>query len=263
MNLYTIYLDQPLKLKRAIDVVQPQGEVQSTVLFYVHGGGWSAGSRDVFHHHLEHFSNQGYLCASVGYRLAPTAKWRDQITDVMEGYDRFIRLLEEEKVVYKKVIVLGSSAGAHLVSLLALMRPEQVEAEVKLSGAWRTPDACVSINGPGTLVEWPDMDSAIRESIEKVIGARYEEKSAEFLKASPDFYVCEGCPNFLFFIVEKEKYFPHHLVYALSNKIRELGSESEVVFCEEAEHGFFYGISNPLQLKALKRLEAYIQKQSS
>lgn len=263
MNLSTVYLDQPLQLKRALDVAQPEGDVKSTVLFYVHGGGWSAGSRDSFHHHLEHFSNLGYWSASVGYRLAPNAKWTDQLADIMEGYDRFIRMMEDKQVGFTKVIVLGSSAGAHLVSLLALMRPDQVEAQIKLSGEWRVPDACVSINGPGTLVEWPNMNETIRESVEKAIGARYEDKSDDFLKASPDYYVFEGCPNFLFFNVEKEKYFPHELVNKLSDKIREHGSESEVIFCEDAEHGFFYGISSPLQLKALKQLETYIIQQSS
>ncbi len=261
MNLCTVYLDHPLQLKRALDVAEPSGEAKSTILFYVHGGGWSAGSRDSFHHHLEHFSGQGYWCASVGYRLAPNAKWKDQLVDIMEGYDRFIRLLADKQVRYNKVIVVGSSAGAHLGSLLALMRPDQVEAEVKLTGEWRKPDACVSINGPGTLVEWPDMNETIRESIEKVIGARYEDKSGDFQKASPDYYVHNGCPNFLFFNVENEKYFPHDLVQRMSDQIREAGSESKVIFCEGADHGFFYGISNPLQLKALGQLEDYIVQQ--
>jgi acetyl esterase/lipase len=261
MKLSTVYLDKPLQLKRAIDVAKPIGEAKATVLFYVHGGGWSAGSRDAFHHHMEHFSSRGYWCASAGYRLAPTAKWNEQLTDIMEGYDRFLRLLEEQQVTVSRVIVIGSSAGAHLASLLALMQPDEVNASIRL-GDWRTPDACVSINGPGTLAEWADMNESIRESIEKVIGVKYEENSDAFLEASPDHYVREGCPNFLFFNVENEKYFPHDLVHRLSDKIREAGSKSEVIFCKGADHGFFYGISNPLQLKALGQLEAYIIQQN-
>jgi acetyl esterase/lipase len=260
MIMQTFYLDNPLLLKRAIDVAEPQGEVKSTALFYVHGGGWSMGARDSFHHHLEHFSAQGYWCASVGYRLAPAAKWKTQMTDVMEGYDRFVRLLAEYGADIKQIIVLGSSAGAHLVSLLALMHPDELEVEekIRLSGEWRVPDACVSINGPGTMERWPDMNATIRESIEKVIGTSYDESSDEFAKASPDNYVRHSCPDFLFMIVEHEKYFPHDAVYRMSEKIQQMGSKSEVVYCDGAEHGFFYGLKSPLQHKALGVLEDFV-----
>lgn len=260
MNIQTIYLDNPLLLKRAIDVASPTGAVCNTALFYVHGGGWSAGSRDQFHHHLEHFAALGYWCASVGYRLVPHVKWKEQLTDAIQGYDRFLRFLGEQGADISRIIVIGSSAGAHLASLLALMHPSQLEAEraVQLTGEWRAPDACVSINGPGTLERWADMNKSIRESIEKLVGVSYEEPSDQFTKASPNYYVRPDCPDFLFMIVEKEQYFPHEAVYRMSEQIIEQGVGSQVIYYEGAEHGFFYGLQSPLQRKALADLEQYV-----
>lgn len=262
MNIQTFYLDNPIVMKRAIDVFEPEGDPRKTALFYVHGGGWHSGARDQFHYHLEHFSKVGYWTASAGYRLVPHVQWRDQLQDVMEGYDCFLRLLEKRDARIERIVVLGSSAGAHLASLLALMSPEQLgDRLVRLTGAWRAPDACVSINGPGSMERWPDMNETIRDSIEKLVGRRYDDETAaeEFASTSPDLYVREGTPDFLFQIVEREKYFPHELVYRMSEKIVAHGSKSHVILYEGAEHGFFYSLTSPIQQKALANLERYLQ----
>src|SRR5690606_15918570 len=146
----------------------------------------------------------------------------------------------------------------HLASLLALMRPEQLGREVRLSGPWRKPDACLSVNGPGTLEPWPDMNADIRNSIEKVMGASCEEPTEAFAKASPIRYVTADSPEFLFFVVEHEKYFPHEYVREMSDKIVQLGGKSEVVFFEDTNHGFFYGLKNEKQQKALALMERFV-----
>ncbi|WP_127588242.1 alpha/beta hydrolase [Paenibacillus koleovorans] len=266
MQLEMIYLDRPLMIKRAVDIAIPQadaeGRKQTTALLYVHGGGWNLGAREQFHHHLEHFSLRGYWAGSVGYRLAPGAKWQEQLKDVMEGYGRFLQRIDEAGDHVDRVIVIGSSAGAHLASLLALMEPWQLDVPVVLAegqARWRKPDACVSINGPGSMERWDDMNELIRESIERVAGVGYDDETDVFAKMSPDRYVRAGCPDFLFLIVEREKYFPHPLVYRMSDSIRAAGSRSEVVYFEDADHGFFYGISSPLQQKALAVLEKFVE----
>ncbi|TMV46471.1 alpha/beta hydrolase [Paenibacillus mesophilus] len=260
MDLVTYYLDRPIVLKRAVDIARPAGAAKDTALFYVHGGGWHAGARDAFHHHLEHYSAQGYWCASAGYRLAPQAKWNVQLADVMESYDLFVHQLAEQGADIRRIVVIGSSAGAHLASLLALMEPEEVGVPVRLSGEWRKPDGCVSINGPATLEEWPDMDAAIRVDIEKVIGVPYGEPTDQFAKASPDRYVKPSGPSFLFFVVEHEKFFPHEYIYRMSDSIKSAGCSSEVVYCDDAQHGFFYGVAGPLQKKAMVKLEEFLSR---
>lgn len=260
MELFTVYLDQPLRLRRAVDIARPAEPAGGTALFYVHGGGWQAGNRDLFHPHLEYFSGKGCWCASAGYRLAPGANWQEQLADVMESYDRFLQEIERSGGSVQKIVVLGSSAGAHLASLLAQMNPEEVGIPVRLGGKWRRPDGCVSINGPGTMVEWPDMHAGIRANIEAVIGQAYGDSDEAFAKASPDRYVREGGPAFLFFVVEKEHFFPHEYVHRMSEQIRAAGGQSEVVFMEQTEHGFFYGVGGGRQRQALVHVEAFLER---
>ncbi|MCU6708899.1 alpha/beta hydrolase [Paenibacillus sp. J5C_2022] len=264
MELTTLYVDEPLVLKRAVDIAKPSGAAKSTALFYVHGGGWNGGSRDQFHSHLAYFSSRGYWCGSAGYRLAPAADWKQQLSDASEAYMAFLHDLECQGQPVQRVIVLGSSAGAHLASLLAMMPPDRLPVQrTDRHAVWRQPDACVSINGPGTLEEWPDMNERIRDCIEQAVGCSYadSDRGEAFAEASPIAYVGQGCPSFLFLLAEHEQYFPHAHVYAMSESIRRHGGAAETVLIEGAEHGFFYGLTSPEQRQALRVLEAWLERQ--
>lgn len=260
MELYTKYYDENLVLKRAVDIALPKRLSRRTALFYVHGGGWSAGARDIFHEHLQYFSRRGYVCASAGYRLAPSVRLAEQMKDVIAGYDTFIADIRARELPVDRIVVLGSSAGAHLVSLLALTGPDQWNGGAGLRGPWLKPAACVSINGPGTMEQWDDMNADIRKSIEEVIGAAYGEETEAFRKASPMTYVDENAPDFLFLIVGKEEYFPHAYVYEMSGKLQKHGKHADVVLFPEAEHGFFYGVDSEHQQEALKVLEPFLER---
>jgi len=263
MELTTLYLDQPIVLKRAVDIAAPYGTAGSTALFYIHGGGWSAGSRDLFHYHLEHFSSRGYWCASAGYRLAPEVNWKQQLSDVTGAYLAFLSHLERRQETVHNMIVLGSSAGAHLASLLALVSPETLDIAQKDRHLWRKPNACVSINGPATLEEWPDMNADIRGSIEQTIGYPYDasDRTKMFAQASPINHVGRHCPPFLFLLAEREYFFPHAHIHNMCENIRRYGGEAEAVLIEGTEHGFFYHLKSSEQQQALRLLEAWCDRQ--
>ena len=269
MILYTRYYDKEVILKRAIDIALPETVNFHTALYYVHGGGWAAGSRDLFHTHLQYFSRKGYLCASAGYRLTPTVQLPDQIGDVFTGYEMFLSFIREQELDIQNLVVLGSSAGAHLASLLALTHPDdwienrelrQRSQPENRQTQWRQPVACVPFNGPGTLEQWDDMNPVIKNDIERLIGAKYEEETVPFRNASPLAHVHAGAPDFLFLIVGKEDCFPHASIYEMDAKLKQAGNHSKVILFPEAEHGFFYDVKTEHQQQALAVLEPFIQR---
>ncbi|MFD0960472.1 alpha/beta hydrolase [Paenibacillus chungangensis] len=146
MKLLTLYYDEPIVLKRAVDIALPDQLQQDTALFYIHGGGWGGGARDIFHYQLEYFSQQGFLCASAGYRLAPAAKMNEQLTDASAGYQRFWQYIHEQELPIRQVIVIGSSAGAHLAALLCLRQdlPHNMPQLHRSAAAQHTPPSSVS-----------------------------------------------------------------------------------------------------------------------
>ena len=261
MEIFTHFYEQEEVARRAIDIALPGELAHKTALFYIHGGGWSAGEREAFHTHLQYFAMKGYACATAGYRLAPTVQLADQMGDIVVGYRLFVNYLRDQYGnEIERIIVLGSSAGAHLASLLAMTKPDEWVIEPDLRRNWQYPAACVSINGPGTLEEWKDMNEEIKVSIEQVIGARYGENEQLFRQASPLARVHPDVPDFLFLIVGKEEYFPHSYIYELEKEIKQHGSYAETVLFPEAEHGFFYGVTSKQQQEALSILEAFLAR---
>ncbi|GAA3412282.1 alpha/beta hydrolase [Paenibacillus hodogayensis] len=257
MELVTRYYDTDIVLKRAVDIARPETIDRRTALFYIHGGGWHAGARDSFHSHLQHFSRKGYVCASAGYRLSPGAKMADQMRDLVAGYETFLAYIRETGLNIDHVVVLGSSAGAHLASLLALTSPSEWTGGTNPQN-WLKPSACVSINGPGTLEQWEPMHEGIKQDIELAAGTVYGQNPSLFRQLSPIARVDANASDFLFLIVGKEQFFPHSFIYEMSDKLKGYGKRSEVRLFPDAEHGFFYGVNNPQQREALTVLEPFL-----
>jgi acetyl esterase/lipase len=105
------------------------------MVVYVHGGGWTRGDRTTeAETRIAPMVAQGIIVVSVDYRLAPGAVFPAQLDDV-EAAVRWLRANGPELGLRtERLGVWGASAGAYLVSRLALTRPELVQAVVHWFG---------------------------------------------------------------------------------------------------------------------------------
>lgn len=96
------------------------------VVVWVHGGGWSGGSKDRCP--AAYLAAEGFAVASINYRLSQEARWPAQIDDCREA----IRWLRQEAKSRgfdaAQVGVWGGSAGGHLVALLGTLDAPSAEA---------------------------------------------------------------------------------------------------------------------------------------
>jgi arylformamidase len=90
------------------------------LLLFVHGGGWRMGSVDnaTGKAKVEHYTKQGYAFVSIDYRLVPAARVEDQATDVASALSWIVGHAGELKVDPRRIVLMGHSAGAHLVALV-------------------------------------------------------------------------------------------------------------------------------------------------
>ncbi len=88
------------------------------LVIWIHGGGWSGGSRTPMPTMVSNLCSRGYAVASLDYRLSGTAIWPAQIQDCKGA----IRWLRAHAATYNldpnRFGVWGSSAGGHLVAHL-------------------------------------------------------------------------------------------------------------------------------------------------
>lgn len=111
-----------------MDVYLPTRAAAAPVIFMVHGGAWRSGdkgARAVVENKVARWVSKGYLLISTNYRLLPEAAPLEQALDVA----RALVEAQEKAALWGgdpgKFILMGHSAGAHLVALLAAS-PEKV-----------------------------------------------------------------------------------------------------------------------------------------
>jgi hypothetical protein len=95
-------------------------QIQSEkIIVYIHGGGWRNGNPAEFRFIGNEFSKRGYNTVLLGYRLAPVNKYPAQAEDIFNSFCRAMYFLNQKGVNTDEVVVIGSSAGAHLGAILA------------------------------------------------------------------------------------------------------------------------------------------------
>ena len=116
-----------------LDLYLPEGATATDsrpVVVYVHGGGWRAGDkRNRIADKVNLFTGAGYVFASLNYRLSPATlsatpdpsriKFPDHPHDVGEAIGWLDRNLASYGGDPERIALIGHSAGAHLVSLVA------------------------------------------------------------------------------------------------------------------------------------------------
>lgn len=112
---------------------EPKQIESDKIIFWVHGGGWNAGTPKQFDFVGQCVAGNGYRFVSLGYRLSPKHKYPCQIEDVCNGYKAAVSFLKEKEINVSKMIVSGPSAGAHLTALLCYSKKIREEFDIDLS----------------------------------------------------------------------------------------------------------------------------------
>ena len=90
------------------------------LVIFVHGGGWKRGSADnaTGRWKAVHYPGEGYNFASINYRLVPQATVEQQAQDVADALKVLLARADSLGIDRARVVLMGHSAGAHLVALV-------------------------------------------------------------------------------------------------------------------------------------------------
>jgi len=105
---------------QSLDLWQPAASATpAPLILFVHGGGWKRGSKDnaTGKWKAVHFPALGYAFASIDYRLVPEATVEQQAADVAAALKLLIDRADTLGL-NRRVVLMGHSAGAHLVALV-------------------------------------------------------------------------------------------------------------------------------------------------
>ena len=154
-------------------IYAPDKIISDKVIVWIHGGGWNAGSPDYFDFVGQCIAKAGYRFVSLGYRLSPKNKYPCQIEDVCVGYKQAIAFLNASGIDTSKVIVTGSSAGAHLASIFCYCKEIQEAAGVDTSNV----RGFVGIGGPYRFSE--EQSVAVKILLNQLFASGYDRTRGE------------------------------------------------------------------------------------
>lgn len=106
---------------QALDVWRAKGTSgPAPLIVFVHGGGWKRGDKDNATGRFKavHYPEQGYAFASINYRLVPAATVEQQAADVASAVRALIDRAGSLGIDRRRIVLMGHSAGAHLVALV-------------------------------------------------------------------------------------------------------------------------------------------------
>jgi acetyl esterase/lipase len=105
-----------------MDVYIPADVRDAPMLFLVHGGGWRRGDKKhgrLIDNKLAHWLPAGVIIVSINYRMLPDADVLTQRNDVVAALAAVQARAHEWGGDASRVVLMGHSAGAHLVALVA------------------------------------------------------------------------------------------------------------------------------------------------
>lgn len=105
-----------------LDVYEPQDAANAPILLMVHGGGWKRGDKaasGVVDNKVAHYLPMGFIVVSTNYRLYPAVDPVTEAHDVASALAYVQQHAAEWGGSATDIVLMGHSAGANLVSLVA------------------------------------------------------------------------------------------------------------------------------------------------
>jgi acetyl esterase/lipase len=232
------------ELKMHLVLPKETSKTPAPVYVWIHGGGWQAGTKEGGIGQLIPLVRQGFVGATIEYRLTGEAAFPAQIEDCKCAI-RFLRAhAEKYNLDVDRIAVGGSSAGGHLVALLGTSGGVP---ELEGKGGW--PDhsssvqAVIDLYGPTDFelfVTAKGYESHNRDGSpeSKLLGGGEVLKNPEGIqRVNPITYIDRTDPPFLIIHGSADRTVPPNQSQALHAALKEAGVECELHIIQGAGHG--------------------------
>lgn len=186
-------VDWPQALKADVYLPDDSANALRPAALLVHGGGWRNRTPEDMQSIAEQLAGQGYVAVNIEHRFVPEYLFPTQLHDLQQAMAWIHANAEEWQVDTNRIVGVGYSSGAHLVSLLALAGVEGPLAEPY--GGEQSRLAAVLAGGlPSDLLKFDDGPLVV-----DFIGGTRAEETEAYRLASPIYHITPQSPPFFIF----------------------------------------------------------------
>jgi acetyl esterase/lipase len=233
-----------------LDLAVPAGDGPFPAIVCVHGGGWHSGSKGSHAERIKECAMNGYVAATISYRLAPRNHFPAPLHDVKCAV-RWLRAHADTYHIDKDHIgAFGDSAGGHLVCLLGVTgKKDALEGDTGYKDQSSAVQAVVAYYPPTDLTMLHDvidglklnnaLVSKAKKIVEDLMGGSPSKVGREaYLAASPVHHVSKEAAPTLLIHGTADLVVPCIQSQLLERKLKEAGAEAKLVLVDKAGHGF-------------------------
>jgi acetyl esterase/lipase len=227
--------------RQALDIYLPKKPSVSgplPVLAYVHGGGWSIGSKTMGRDQVMRLADNGrFAVVSIGYRLSWQDPWPAQIDDVKAGI-RWIRAnAKEYGLDPDRICAMGVSAGGQLAAKLGLTNGVAAdEGRVGRNLGQSSRVQCVVSEASPTDLRAIPIGTP---NIDPLLGVSAADRSDRARSASPIVDVDAGDPPFLIIHGNKDPVVSYQQAVEFDAALRAVGVPVLFQTVDGGGHGDF------------------------
>ena len=224
----------------ALNLARPKtdGRHLPTVLC-IHGGGFRAGKRESYDALCVKLAGQGFVAATITYRLAPKHQFPAAVHDTKAAV-RWLRANASKYNVHpEKIGVTGGSAGGHLAQFLG------VTAHVpQFEGTGGNPDqpshvnCVVNVYGPSDFTQSYGKSVDAHEVLPLWFGGNLETERKKHIIGSPLYWVTPDAAPTLCIHGTEDKYVAHEQAVWMVDKLKASAVEADLLTLTGAGHGF-------------------------
>lgn len=238
-----IYQQLPGYIPQVVDIYVPATKGPHPLVLYIHGGGWTgghtrhSGALANFPAVLASLASEGFVVASLEYRLSAEAKYPAQLQDAKAS----LRFLGDRAAKYRidpgRVGIWGGSAGGHLTALTALTCKD-----TSLDPA-AAKDLCAS-----AAVTWygvfdfgaltAQRGGGGDDAAERLMGCNGRCGAETYALASPVTYIDAKDPPFLLIHGTEDKVVPIGQSYDAEKRFKAAGVPVQVLWLPGVDHSF-------------------------
>jgi acetyl esterase/lipase len=221
-----------------MDIYLPsKGKSTTPVVINIHGGGWNHGVKES-QTDFNSFFKKGFAVANIEYRLTGQATAPAAIEDTRCALIYLIKNAKALNINVNKIVIMGSSAGAHLALMGGLLGNNHLFDTNCVDVDNIKVAAIIDKYGISDVWDWGYGPNLTSKSAIRWLGNKANDKNFA-TSVSPITYVSKNSPPVFIVHGDVDPIVPYQQSVDLHNKLLAVGVKTQFVTVKGGKHGKF------------------------